>query len=232
MLGPSHHVYLEGCALTPFANLATPLGTLSVDVETVKDLQSTGLFRYMSHTVDQEEHSIEMHLPYIAKVWADRQVQVVPILVGNIKPVMIEKYARCFSRYLADTRTLFVISSDFCHWGSRFRYTRYQAEHADPFMVTSTTFDHVDPAFPIFRSIEALDVEGMAAITLNPRGSAQARETFFKYLQRTRNTICGRNPIMLLLSTLEFLEKRGMGFESRFTHYKVCFYFYAHASAK
>ena len=29
---------------------------------------STGLFERMSQTVDEEEHSIEMHLPYIAKV--------------------------------------------------------------------------------------------------------------------------------------------------------------------
>ena len=32
------------------------------------ELQSSGLFQKMSQTTDEEEHSIEMHLPYIAKV--------------------------------------------------------------------------------------------------------------------------------------------------------------------
>lgn len=33
VLGPSHHAYLEGCALTPFHALDTPLGALSVDMQ-------------------------------------------------------------------------------------------------------------------------------------------------------------------------------------------------------
>ena len=32
---------------------------------------------------------------------------------------------KIFSKYLKDPENLFVISSDFCHWGKRFRYTYY-----------------------------------------------------------------------------------------------------------
>lgn len=32
------------------------------------ELQTTGQFEWMNMTVDEDEHSIEMHLPYIAKV--------------------------------------------------------------------------------------------------------------------------------------------------------------------
>lgn len=32
------------------------------------DLQATGLFDQMSISTDEDEHSLEMHLPYIAKV--------------------------------------------------------------------------------------------------------------------------------------------------------------------
>lgn len=50
---------------------------------------------------------------------------IVPVLVGSLTPEKEAMYGRVFSRYLADPQNLFVISSDFCHWGHRFRYTYY-----------------------------------------------------------------------------------------------------------
>ena len=34
-----------------------------------KELQGTGCFEWMNLETDEDEHSIEMHLPYIAKVF-------------------------------------------------------------------------------------------------------------------------------------------------------------------
>ena len=34
-------------------------------------------------------------------------------------------YGQLFAKYLEREENLFVISSDFCHWGKRFRYTHY-----------------------------------------------------------------------------------------------------------
>ena len=45
------------------------------------------------------------------------QFTVVPVLVGALKEGKEELYGRIFSRYLADPHNLFVVSSDFCHWG-------------------------------------------------------------------------------------------------------------------
>jgi AmmeMemoRadiSam system protein B len=67
VLGPSHHYYLTGCAISGHALLETPLGDLVVDRATNDELMSTGLFEVMSEEVDSDEHSIEMHLPYIYK---------------------------------------------------------------------------------------------------------------------------------------------------------------------
>ncbi len=35
------------------------------------------------------------------------------------------QYARILAPFLQDPGNLFAISSDFCHWCSRFQYTRY-----------------------------------------------------------------------------------------------------------
>jgi hypothetical protein len=87
---------------------------------------ASGEFEVMSLEADEDEHSIEMHLPYVARVMqGQRDFTVVPVLVGSLSPEKEAKYGRIFAKYLNDPSCLFVVSSDFCHWGQRFRYTYY-----------------------------------------------------------------------------------------------------------
>jgi AmmeMemoRadiSam system protein B len=125
ILGPSHHYYLPGCAVTGHAAYETPLGDLEVDATATAELFSTGAFDTMSVEVDEDEHSIEMHLPYVHKVMsaAQHKYAIVPVLVGSLTPEREAFYGSIFAKYLQDPDTFFIISSDFCHWGERFRYT-------------------------------------------------------------------------------------------------------------
>lgn len=83
------------------------------------ELNETGKFDVMDLTMDEEEHSIEMQLPYIAKVMANKKdcFTIVPVFVGAINSHQEQEYGKFFGPYLADPENLFVISSDFCHWG-------------------------------------------------------------------------------------------------------------------
>jgi AmmeMemoRadiSam system protein B len=65
-----------------------------------------------------------MHLPYIAKVLG-KEVKIVPIMVGPIDEQQTDKYAKIFTPYFDDNSTVFIISTDFCHWGPQFKY-KYQ----------------------------------------------------------------------------------------------------------
>lgn len=120
----------------------TPLYDLKIDTAIVAELDATNEFQYMDMKTDEDEHSIEMHLPYIAKVMEDfkDQFTIVPVLVGSLEPDVEKMYGEIFAPYLEDPQNFFVISSDFCHWGSRFRYTYYDKT-----------------AGPIHKSIENLD---------------------------------------------------------------------------
>ena len=40
-----------------------------------------------------------------------------PVLVGSLSVEKEQMYGSIFAKYLADPENLFVISSDFCHWG-------------------------------------------------------------------------------------------------------------------
>jgi hypothetical protein len=68
LLGPSHHLYLEKAALTKCTHYGTPLGNLPIDAATTAELHKTGQFDWMTQDVDEDEHSLEMHLPYIYKI--------------------------------------------------------------------------------------------------------------------------------------------------------------------
>lgn len=68
------------------------------------------------------------------------QFTIIPILVGSLSPDVEASYGALLAPYLADPQNLFVISSDFCHWGKRFSYTYYD-----------------ESCGPIHKSIEQLD---------------------------------------------------------------------------
>ena len=172
VLGPSHHVYLKGCALPGLDTYATPLGDIPVDKGTLEALYATGQFEQMRQSVDEDEHSIEMHLPYLVHVMEGQAWSIVPVLVGALDTAAEERFGALFADFLNDPGTLFVASSDFCHWGRRFQYQHYDESKG-----------------AIYQSIEHLDKWGMQLI------EEQKTKDFAEYLQSTGNTICGRHPI-------------------------------------
>lgn len=125
VLGPSHHVYMKDCALTRAAVYETPIGDIPIDTATRAELHATREFSWMDAETDADEHSIELHLPYIRYVMRDHPFVLVPILIGALSPEAEASYGKLLAPYLEDPATLFVISSDFCHWGRRFNYTYY-----------------------------------------------------------------------------------------------------------
>lgn len=215
LLGPSHALYLPGCALTKHANYATPLGALAIDRAIVQELAETGKFDIMRADSDETEHSMEMHLPYIYKMLshtfksAPEFPPLIPILVGNTSPEAEKEYGKILAPYLADPTSVFVVSSDFCHWGLRFQYTYYlpaspssaAASSGGGYSLKKREKNPTDP--PIHESIGRLDKLVMDAIETGKH------EEFLGNLRETGNTVCGRHPIGVLMAAIEVLEKEG-----------------------
>lgn len=195
VFGPSHHVHFTCCLISCASILETPVGNLSVNSSIRDELLQTGLFELCTKDVDEAEHSIEMHLPYISKVSSGfDNITIVPIMVGNINSTSATRYGNILAPYLDRPDIAFVISSDFCHWGRRFDY--------QPFDDTKSKAIH--------EYISWLDHQAMSLI------EAQDRKGFCHYLEQTHNTICGRNPIILLLATM---ENSSLRFKAEFLHY-------------
>ncbi|UZJ55935.1 hypothetical protein CBS101457_005255 [Exobasidium rhododendri] len=226
ILGPSHKIYLSGCALSSCDIYETPVGDLPVDKETIKKLKATKQFlrEDMSRSIDENEHSIEMHLPYIRKVFEGKRISIVPILVGATSPAQEASMGKVLASYLADKKTLFVVSSDFCHWGSRFDYTYYKPDSTTK-MRSLTSRDIITSSkTPIHASIRALDADSaqsQSSSTSPPRKAKKAQAEFNQYLKETKNTICGRHPIGVLMGALAALEEdEGHEMQLRFTRYE------------
>ncbi|CDK27691.1 unnamed protein product [Kuraishia capsulata CBS 1993] len=201
-MGPSHHVYFKGhVKLTGYEAYQTPLGNVPVDTEIVKDLLSRNdsLFKVMSEQVDEDEHSFEMHMPYIYKMTENLQKTptIIPIMISHSDEDFEKRLASYLAPYFADRSNTFVISTDFCHWGDRFGYTMYTS--GDPFTLTDVGYSlEMKPnSLPIYKSIEILDKEAMKIM------STISYKSWKHYLKVTSNTICGAKPLSVLISMME-----------------------------
>lgn len=191
----------------------------------MQELDNTGRFDTMSEDADETEHSLEMHLPYIYKMLSlsfsspNEYPRLIPILVGNTSPTKEREYGAILAPYLSDPSNVFVVSSDFCHWGSRFQYTYYlpaspsTTASSNPSGVSLKRKDKAPTNPPIHESIGRLDRMAMDAI------ESGKHETFLGNLAETGNTVCGRHPIGVVMAAIEALEheqKVGEGGKGRF----------------
>lgn len=181
VLGPSHHKYFKGCKISQCTQLETPFGNLDVNVELGKELLKYKGFSTLDKKDDEDEHSLEMQFPYLYLTVYEYKFKpkVLPIMVGEIDSDSAFAIGKTLSSLIEKDDTLFVISSDFCHWGNNFDYMPYSGNSE------------------IYEYIERMDKEGINFIEkIDPQG-------FLNYLDLTNNTICGRNPIMIMLNTIQ-----------------------------
>jgi AmmeMemoRadiSam system protein B len=195
-----------------------------VDKATTAELRQTGRFSDMPARREVDEHSLEMHTPYLWKRLeqtfgsdSSNYPPIVPILVGNASEEEEKSWGQLLSQYLADPETAWIVSSDFCHWGSRFTYRpkfddgvirdidypRGQGARENVLQVTPDWSEAAeDPESPeIHEVIRVLDQLAMDAV------ESGAHSEFSKVIRETRNTVCGRHPIGVMMAALEAVSK-------------------------
>ena len=185
ILGPSHYEYFQGVGLTSFEKFETPFGDVDVDTETVnKLLENKGNFFSFPKSSDVQEHSIEMEMPFLKYIFNKKDFSLIPIMVGHNDLMTNTEIGKALYDLYEDPKTLFVISSDFCHWGQNFGFTYYNNQFEN-----------------IWESTEDLDRQALKII------SEMNSSKMDQYFKKTRNTICGRNPITIVLSIIENYKK-------------------------
>jgi AmmeMemoRadiSam system protein B/AmmeMemoRadiSam system protein A len=177
ILGFSHRRPIQGIAVPDIDRIETPLGTIRVDRETADSLAGSTPF----HSVPEPavcDHSVEIQIPFLQTSVPD--ATLVPLYVGSLTGEQRSAAAQAL-RGLMDTRTVLIASSDLTHYGRDFGYL--------PFKLDDSTPDR----------LRALDSGVLAAAgSLDPA-------LFGDELSRTGATVCGAEPIRLLLETLRSL---------------------------
>jgi predicted class III extradiol MEMO1 family dioxygenase len=127
-----------------------------------------------------------------------RDVRLVPLIVGHPSSQNAARVSDALAKYWADLETFFVISSDFCHWGTRFHHTPYypdapapphpvppvaKTSHSTPPTLQLLT-RYTNPNVPIWQSIQYMDHEGVDL--LRRPGEPGAIAQWEAYLSRTK----------------------------------------------
>lgn len=110
LLGPVHRVPVRGLVLPESDAFATPLGVVSLDIETMAVLDALPQV-VRSDLVHAEEHSLEVHLPFLQTVLDD--FRLVPLAVGDCPPSDV---AEVIEAAWGGPETLIIVSSDLSHY--------------------------------------------------------------------------------------------------------------------
>ncbi len=125
------------------------------------------------------DHSLENQLPFLQK--AAPGIPVIPLYVGALEGPALNSAARKLAGRI-QRGDLIIASSDFTHYGKDYRYQPFPQDAELPkrlFQLAMTAFEEIS-------SLEA--------------------RTFDRYLSETGDTICGQQPIRLLMETLGALK--------------------------
>ncbi|MEA2627176.1 MAG: hypothetical protein QOD06_3221 [Candidatus Binatota bacterium] len=172
VVAPSHYHAFAGGAVHPGRGFATPLGVVAID-RAAADLLLAHTGFFADAAPYDREHSLEIQLPFLQTV--DPELPIVPVLVGA--DVGGAAGLAAGLRALDDGASLFVVSSDFTHYGAAFDYLPFPPSGADE----------------VSRKLRELD---LGAIERVCAGDASGFES---YVAETGITVCGRAPISAFL---------------------------------
>ncbi|MBT8042757.1 MAG: AmmeMemoRadiSam system protein B [Pontiella sp.] len=173
VLGPSHQTaLLDTVSIPDVSHIETPLGRVRIDRAMVSSLLECPAFQ--SHPyAHKSEHSVQIELPFLQQALGD--FQLVPIVCGELNETSTKYIAETLLQHI-DAHTLLVVSSDFTHYGRSFGYVPFTDD--------------------IQQNLESLD---MGAFDQFQQKNLPG---FVQYLQNTGATVCGRNPMAILLAML------------------------------
>lgn len=116
VIGPSHRHGFDGCSIYLKGGFETPLGVAEVDDDLAALIAKKSGFSYVA-AAHQEEHSIEVQVPFIQKVLPG--AKIVPIVMGYPTRKTISALAEGLAEALAAKKTLIVASTDLSHYLSK-----------------------------------------------------------------------------------------------------------------
>jgi MEMO1 family protein len=161
LVGPAHRVWFEGLALPGADRLETPLGQTRA-----AGADAPGVI--VSARAHADEHSLEVHLPFIQRVLGD--VEVIPLLAGEASP---ESVAAALDALWGGAETSIVVSSDLSHYHAWADAVQRDARTAGQIEALGPPLDHDQAcgATPVNGLLAAARRRGLRVERLDLRNS-------------------------------------------------------------
>ncbi len=125
LVGPSHFYGFDGVALWGRGAFTTPLGALAIDAPLATLLRQAAPFVREDTVVHEREHSLELQLPFLARLFPD--VPILPLLVGHQRAATVAALGEALPLVLRGREALLVASSDLSHYQTRETAARLDA---------------------------------------------------------------------------------------------------------
>lgn len=155
IIGSSHIMYFDGASVYNSGDYITPLGKITVNKEIANKLiLSSKVFSFPT-TAHQQEHSIEVQLPFIQRYF-NGNIQIIPVIIGTDNVNTVKRIAEALKPWFTP-ENLFVISSDFSH------YPSYKdATETDSITAASILTGNPEKFLNTLRNNESKHIHGLA----------------------------------------------------------------------
>lgn len=192
VISPSHSFPFKGLALSSYNAYETPLGRIPVDTDMLNEIRAKKC-RWINDRdeVHIPEHSLEVELPFLQILFPG--LPIAPVICGHVDLEIAGSVSEALYPFM-HSDTLWVVSSDFTHFGRQFGYLPFSKDIPER-----------------LRELDSGAIEKI--IGVDCRG-------FSDYVEETGATICGANPIRILLRTMEkAIMQAGSKYSPKLTEY-------------
>ena len=137
ILHPSHHGSHFDFSVSPYLEYETPLGSLELDRE-LYDTISFYANQQVALQYHQEEHSLEIQLPFIRRYFPT--ARICPVMIGNQIPTVARRLGDILYDVLSRSKqkVMVLVSTDLSHY-----HSAHKAEEMDS--LVARHFKDLDP---------------------------------------------------------------------------------------
>ncbi len=150
VIGPSHHVFIEGISAAFTREYESPCGNLAIDTKYLQELNNRFNFSF-SKEAHYREHSTETQVPFIK--YYNPQATIIELIYGRAD---YKEIAEVINHVLSDKNNAVVISTDLSHF-----YPQQEAELLDTICLNAIKHADIDL---LQQGCEACGITGIKAI--------------------------------------------------------------------
>lgn len=116
IIGPSHRHFFNGVSVYDGQGYQFPTGSLFISKKIISNLKKENSQISYIPNAHSNEHSIEVHLPFLHHV--NKEVELVPLITGKNTIENLELIAQNILNVIDIETSIFIVSTDFSHFFS------------------------------------------------------------------------------------------------------------------